>query len=269
MKVFFVDAAHFVHGTYLGYLWCFVRCFIKSPSGRRRFNVLGALDAITKEIITVVNETYINGQSVCDLMEEIAKRNIGIPIKLIMDNAKYQRCKLVKVAAARLKIELIYLPSYSPNLYAPITFKHHIKITYDRTPWNDNDGFWYNIDCLLYAPGTPVKSFSAATPLNSVTLKNTNRAFNDFMDKSAKETSVVGEKVIKSASLDLSPGSSKEVKLQVMGTVRRLLLSLTDDSLDNSVKNLWVQVKFDEKKTIEIPAGFFFGCGDQVVEARI
>ncbi|HUZ58373.1 MAG TPA: transposase, partial [Hanamia sp.] len=49
-------------------------------------------------------------------MEEVAKRNIGIPIKLIMDNAKYQKCDLVKVAAARLKIELIYLPSYSPNL---------------------------------------------------------------------------------------------------------------------------------------------------------
>ena len=49
-------------------------------------------------------------------MEEVAKRNIGIPIKLIMDNAKYQKCNLVKVAAARLKIELIYLPSYSPNL---------------------------------------------------------------------------------------------------------------------------------------------------------
>ena len=116
LKVFFIDAAHFVHGTYIGYLWCFARCFIKSPSGRSRFNVLGALDAITKEIITIVNETYINGESVCALMEEIAKRNIGIPIKLIMDNARYQKCDLVKVAAEKLQIELIYLPSYSPNL---------------------------------------------------------------------------------------------------------------------------------------------------------
>jgi len=116
LKVFFVDAAHFVHGTYLGYLWCFARCFIKYPSGRSRFNVLGALDAITKEIITIVNETYINGESVCALMEEIAKRNIGIPIKLIMDNARYQKCDLVKAAAEKLQIELIYLPSYSPNL---------------------------------------------------------------------------------------------------------------------------------------------------------
>ena len=77
---------------------------------------MGALDAITKEIVTITNETYINAQSVCALMEEIAKRNIDIPIKLVMDNARYQRCDLVKAAAIRLKIELIFLPSYSPNL---------------------------------------------------------------------------------------------------------------------------------------------------------
>lgn len=77
---------------------------------------MGALDAITKEIVTITNETYINAQSVCALMEEIAKRNIDIAIKLVMDNARYQRCDLVKAAATRLKIELIFLPSYSPNL---------------------------------------------------------------------------------------------------------------------------------------------------------
>ena len=41
--VFFVDAAHFVFGAFLGYLGCFARCWIKAPSGRQRFSVLGAL----------------------------------------------------------------------------------------------------------------------------------------------------------------------------------------------------------------------------------
>ena len=40
-------------------VWCFVRLFIPTPSGRKRVNVLGALNAITHELITVVNETYI------------------------------------------------------------------------------------------------------------------------------------------------------------------------------------------------------------------
>jgi hypothetical protein len=66
--VFFVDAAHFVFGAFLGYLWCFTRCWIKTPSGRQRLNVLGALNAITYEVITVTNLTYINAESVCHLL---------------------------------------------------------------------------------------------------------------------------------------------------------------------------------------------------------
>ncbi len=45
--VFFMDAAHFVLAPFLGFLWSFVRLFIQAPSGRQRFNVLGALNAIT------------------------------------------------------------------------------------------------------------------------------------------------------------------------------------------------------------------------------
>jgi hypothetical protein len=58
--VFFIDAAHFVLSPFLGYLWCFTRLFIKAPSGRQRFNVLGALNAITHELLTITNDTYIN-----------------------------------------------------------------------------------------------------------------------------------------------------------------------------------------------------------------
>ncbi len=113
---FFVDAAHFVHGAFLGLIWCFVRIFILSPSGRERFNVLAALNAVTKEIITVTNETYINAESVCKLMVKIAQLEITMPITLILDNARYQKCALVKNCAAALNIELLYLPSYSPHL---------------------------------------------------------------------------------------------------------------------------------------------------------
>lgn len=56
--VFKEDAAHFVHRAYLGFIWCFTRIFIPSPSGRKRFNVLGAINALTKEVVTVTNETY-------------------------------------------------------------------------------------------------------------------------------------------------------------------------------------------------------------------
>lgn len=114
--MFFVDAAHFVLAPFLGYLWSFTRLFLKAPSGRQRFNVLGALNAITHELITITNESYINSQSVCDLLWKISRLNLKMPITLVLDNARYQRCNVVKQLAAQLNIELLFLPAYSPNL---------------------------------------------------------------------------------------------------------------------------------------------------------
>ena len=42
-RIFFVDAAHFVLGAFLGMIWCFIRIFIPSASGRQRYSVLGAV----------------------------------------------------------------------------------------------------------------------------------------------------------------------------------------------------------------------------------
>ena len=112
----FVDAAHFVHGPYLGYLWCFVRLLIRGPSGRKRFNVLGAIDAVTHELTTVCNDTTINAEALGELLRKLATRYAGVPITLVLDNARYQRCLLVQQLAQSLRIELLYLPPYSPNL---------------------------------------------------------------------------------------------------------------------------------------------------------
>ena len=114
--VFFVDAAHFVLGPFLGIVWCFARLFVKAPSGRQRFTVLGALNAVTKELVTVCNDTYITSQQVCELLGKLAALNLGMPISIVLDNARYQRCALVQEFARRLDIELLFLPSYSPNL---------------------------------------------------------------------------------------------------------------------------------------------------------
>lgn len=117
-KVYFMDAAHFVFRAYLGVLWCFQRIFIPSPAGRKRFNVLGALDALTHEVLTMTNCTSMNSRSVCKLLDKIAEANRGldIAITVFLDNASYQKSIFVQEYAAMYGIELVFLPSYSPNL---------------------------------------------------------------------------------------------------------------------------------------------------------
>jgi transposase len=115
--VLFLDAAHFIYTVYLGFLWCLSRMFLRSPSGRQRFNVLGCLDAVTRQIHTLTNEGYINAQSVCTFLSQVAAfYGPQIPITIFLDNAKYQRCDWVGAHARSLGIELEFLPSYSPNL---------------------------------------------------------------------------------------------------------------------------------------------------------
>ena len=102
----------------MGFLWCLTRLWFRSPSGRQRFNILGALNAITLETVTVCNSAYIESWSVIELLFKLRQKTrlLGRPISIVLDNAPYQACWLVRNAAKLMSIELIFLPSYSPNL---------------------------------------------------------------------------------------------------------------------------------------------------------
>jgi transposase len=114
--VFFADAAHFVFGTFLCCLWSVVRIFIRAASGRQRFNVLGAWNAVTRELIAVTNTTVVNTETMCELLRKIAALGLAGPITLVLDNARYQRNAAVQALAEQVGITLLFLPSYSPNL---------------------------------------------------------------------------------------------------------------------------------------------------------
>jgi len=114
--VFFVDAAHFVLGTFVCCLWSFTRIFVRAASGRQRFNVLGAWNAVTRDLIAVTNTTVVNTETMCELLRKIAALGLSGPITLVLDNARYQRNAVVQSLAKQLGITLLFLPSYSPNL---------------------------------------------------------------------------------------------------------------------------------------------------------
>lgn len=114
--VLFVDAAHFVFGTFLCCLWSIVRIYVRAASGRQRFNVLGAWNAVTRELITITNTTVVNSATMCELLRAVAQRGLIGPVTLVLDNARYQRNAVVQSLAAELGIVLLFLPSYSPNL---------------------------------------------------------------------------------------------------------------------------------------------------------
>lgn len=117
VSLLFLDASHFVMGCdFLGYVYGKTRRFVKTFSGRKRYNVLGALDFVSKKITTVTNDTYITATEICEMLRKVSQNYVDKTVHIILDNARYQKCAVVQDLAKELGIRLIFIPPYSPNL---------------------------------------------------------------------------------------------------------------------------------------------------------
>lgn len=116
VHLLFCDAAHFILQPFLCSLWCAFRVFIKASAGRNRINVLGAVNAISKEVVTLTNTTYITSNTLIEFLKMLKEKYADKPIAIVLDNARYQHCFVVKTMARSLGIHLLFLPPYSPNL---------------------------------------------------------------------------------------------------------------------------------------------------------
>ena len=114
--VLFANAAHFVHGTYLRCLRSVLRVYVRTASGRHRFDVLGSWDSVARTLVTVTNATVVNTGIRCELLRAVAARGLSGPVTPVLDDARYQRNDVVMGLAQEPGVELLFLPSYSPNL---------------------------------------------------------------------------------------------------------------------------------------------------------
>lgn len=74
-KVYFCDGVHLIYGYEGGKCWCKERVCVKSAYGRKRVNCLGFLDAVSHEVETVMNDTYLNSDSVCNGLRKLRQKS--------------------------------------------------------------------------------------------------------------------------------------------------------------------------------------------------
>lgn len=116
--ILYMDGVHPQHNTMLAYGWIKKGedNIIKSNTGRQRVNINGALDSETHNVI-VRDDESINAVSTIELLKKIETfYPLAVVIYIVCDNARYYRSKLVREFLTASKIELLFLPSYSPNL---------------------------------------------------------------------------------------------------------------------------------------------------------
>jgi transposase len=114
----FMDGVHPTHNVQLGYGWIKkgVEKEIPANSGRSRLNLTGAID-ITSHNIVVQEDNTLNADATIRFFKKLeASQPEKRLIHLFCDNARYYRNKDVTKYLETSRIELHFLPPYSPNL---------------------------------------------------------------------------------------------------------------------------------------------------------
>ena len=117
--VFFMDAVHPVHNSMPAYGWIRKgkKTELKSNSGRQRLNIHGAMNADTYEVVPLISECSVNGDSTISLLKYLEMLYpLATTIYVFLDNARYHYTKEIQEWEKTSRIKLIFLPPYSPEL---------------------------------------------------------------------------------------------------------------------------------------------------------
>jgi len=149
--IYFMDGTHPQHNSVAAYGWIKKGTHkeIKSNSGRQRININGAINIENLKVSVHYGES-INAQSTIALFKKIDRANKNADkIYVIADNARYYKCKIVDDYLKSSKIELIFLPAYSPNLnLIERLWKHFRKIVLYNKYYKNFEEF--KVACKLF-----------------------------------------------------------------------------------------------------------------------
>lgn len=114
----FMDGVHPTHNVQTAYGWIKKgeRKEIPANNGRSRLNLSGVIDVLMHKVITQ-EDKMLNAKSTINFLQKIKEEYpIKTKIHLFCDNARYYRNKAVTEYLKTSKIQLHFLPPYSPNL---------------------------------------------------------------------------------------------------------------------------------------------------------
>jgi len=116
----FGDGMHLVHQNIPRLCWADpkARPILKTNTGRRRLNILGAYNPDTHELDHITGEENCDANRVIEYFEMITRAYKQAPkIILFLDNAKYFKAQIVTDwLKQNLRLQIEFLPPYAPNL---------------------------------------------------------------------------------------------------------------------------------------------------------
>jgi hypothetical protein len=150
------------------------------------------------------------------------------------------------------------------NLYLPIPYAQHCKITYETPAPVDpgahsGEALYYQINFRTYSAGTEVESFRMAQVAEAAdSLARTQRSLLNPWPRPR------GASTVASLAGDLPPGETREIALTGPGAIRELALRLEAEDLPQALRSTVLEITFNGEAAVWCPLGAFFGTGPRL-----
>lgn len=116
--IYFMDSVHPQYQTRARFGWIKKNVVKTLPSfsGWKRKHIIGAINLKDLDVVTTDNPK-VNGEYIIEFLKKLEETNRDkSKIYLICDNAGYHKSRKVREYLQNTRIELLFLPPYSPNL---------------------------------------------------------------------------------------------------------------------------------------------------------
>ena len=162
------------------------------------------------------------------------------------------------------------------NLYLPIPYADHLKITYESEGIKAaRDGIdekiepgqgkiYYQINYRTYKPGIKLETFKkeSLTTYSQVIEETLEKIENRDRGLENLELEVM------TFSERLEPDKKKRIIIEGSHAIRKIQLKLKADHLEQALRSTVLQVAFDGEQTIWAPVGDFFGTGYKIIPSN-
>jgi hypothetical protein len=148
------------------------------------------------------------------------------------------------------------------NLYLPIPYSQHCKITYecDAVRFENNrwrPSIYYNINYRTYGPDVEVESFSQEV------LERAKSAIQETAEKLSFPDDLLGIEIKKAETLAENGVISTEFN-EKGKAISKISVKLDAENINQAFRSTVISISFDGNETVWIPAGEFFGTGYEI-----
>ncbi|WP_298288813.1 DUF2961 domain-containing protein [uncultured Lutibacter sp.] len=146
------------------------------------------------------------------------------------------------------------------NLYFPLPYSKHCKVTYQKADESVNDVLYYQINYRKYTSETLVETYTKGD-LESNKYK---KAISDVSKKLNEYESVVNGTQVDHLNGIVKAGKSVSTTLKGEKAIKKIAIKLNTENLEQALRSTVVSMEFDGKKTVWAPVGDLFGTGYKI-----